>query len=848
MTLSKELQVLIIEDNLGDFILFENLFDTDLLKLNLKHAQNFQQAGKFLENERFDIIFLDLSLPDARGNELVSNIVRLADTTPVLVLTGYADKQFGVEALSMGVSDYLLKDELTRQQLTKSILYSLERSKITNKLKESEEKYRAIFHSSPLPMWVYDIETFDFLDVNEAAIRYYEFSQEEFLSMNFRDLIPDNSKESIDEILRICNNTEGFIQTFCYHRKKTKEIIEVEIQSNEIEFEKQKARLILAHDVTQKNRAEEALKHSERRFKALVQKGSDVFSILDPKGKYQYVGSNSISILGVSPKDFENKKMVDFIHPEDVPVIQNSMAEILNSGQSIQIPPYRFRIADNSYIWLETIITDMCDDPSVAGIVANSKNITDKIENDLKLKISIERYNIVSKATSDVIWDWDLMADQIIWNNGLNSVFGYPEDNMQTSAAGWYNKIHPDDLKRVKKSMEHHINQCKPFWQEEYRFRCADGSYKYIFDRGFLSLDENGFPQRFIGAMQDISKLKKEEHRLKLFESIVINSTDAAILMQLEPLHELDAKITYINDAFIRLTGYRKEEVVGNTMRFLKTIKIPKSKLLFALRALRNYQSFELELVYTNRSMENFLIQLSMTPVADSTNQFTHWVAIFRDITEKTKKELEITKAIIGAQEVERYEIGCELHDNINQILSATQLALGMTYDETEKDPMLWVGQASKYIDIAIDEIRRLSHRLAPNSLDDTTFFQAVNSLCTSLNVKSKMNMFLDIDSDHLTNISADVQLNLYRIIQEQLNNIVKHSNAENVTIKSELVNDTFVLSIEDDGKGFNINRVQKGIGLNNIVKRGELIKGRLTIKSSENEGCIIKIKIDLKN
>ena len=109
MNLSKELQVLVIEDNLGDFILFENLFDTDLSNLNLTHAQSFQEARVLLENESFDIIFLDLSLPDARGNALVSNVVQLADTTPVLVLTGYADKQFGVEALSLGVSSYLIK-------------------------------------------------------------------------------------------------------------------------------------------------------------------------------------------------------------------------------------------------------------------------------------------------------------------------------------------------------------------------------------------------------------------------------------------------------------------------------------------------------------------------------------------------------------------------------------------------------------------------------------------------------------------------------------------------------------------------------------------------------------------
>ncbi len=845
---TQKLNALIVEDNFGDFLLIKHLFDEEIPYNNITHTESFREASKLLKDNVYDIIFLDLTLPDSSGNELVVKVVKLAPSTPILVLTGYSDKQFGVEALGLGVSDYLLKDELNAQYLKKTVLYSIERAKISSRLRESEEKYRAIFYGSPLPMWVYDIESYNFLDVNEAAIQNYGFSRKEFLSMNFKDLIPQNATDSINEILEICNNTNGFLQTVCYHLTREKAIIKVELQSNEIEFEKQKARLIVANDITQKTHAEEALKLSELRFKALVQKGSDVFSILDKQGEYLYIGDNSKAILGIPPESFAYKKLFHYIHSEDVGMVKGFFSNIFDH-HSVQLPPYRFQ-TPTGYIWLETIVTNLIDDPAVAGIVANSKNITEKIENELKLKKSNERYNIVSRATSDIIWDCDLITNTTSWNRGLSRTFGYPRE-MQTTPIDWaYGKIHPDDFQKVITGFQHNIENRLHLWQEEYRFQIADGTYRHLFDRGFLIYDEHGTPQRFIGAMQDITQHKIEELRLKLLESVVTNSTDAVMIFILNSTvpaerKAFNAEITYVNDTFTKITGISKQEAVGKSIEILSTLKISKANLLYSMRSLRDYKSFSFELSYSGKNGEIYFLQLSMTPVADASQKLTHWAAIVNDITERTRKEHEITKAIMGAQELERYEIGCELHDNINQILSATQLALGMTKDADQEDGRHWVKQAGNYIDLAIDEIRRLSHRLAPNSLDGTTFDEAVISLVKSLNVNNRINFSLHIDPKYFEYVSPEIQINLYRIIQEQLNNIIKHSRAKSVSIKSALSDSGLVLTIKDDGVGFNIYTVKKGIGLNNIMKRCDIIHARLSIKSEINKGCEVVIELD---
>src|SRR5690606_35301680 len=132
----------------------------------------------------------DLSLPDANGEILISNIISLAHDIPVIVLTGFGNKEFGFKSLSYGVSDYLLKDELTASQLSKSIIYSIERQKFSRRLNESEEKYKKLFQLSPVPMWIYDWESLQFLYVNDAAIHHYGYSKAEFLSKTIREIRP----------------------------------------------------------------------------------------------------------------------------------------------------------------------------------------------------------------------------------------------------------------------------------------------------------------------------------------------------------------------------------------------------------------------------------------------------------------------------------------------------------------------------------------------------------------------------------------------------------------------------------------------------------------------------------
>jgi PAS domain S-box-containing protein len=218
-------------------------------------AGSFKEAVRLLSDPSsfFDIILLDLSLPDKDGHQLVNDMLSLVPDFPIIILTGYSDMKFAAQAISQGIEDYLLKDDLTPMLLFKSITYSIERKKSNAALKESERQYSNLFHLSPQPMWVYDTDTFRFVEVNKAAVSKYGFSEEEFLQMTIFDIRPAEDvqkvRDTVGEIRRA--NPDVFTGRF-RHLNKEGQIFEVEVYSTAINTDSRSLRSVIAYDITEK--------------------------------------------------------------------------------------------------------------------------------------------------------------------------------------------------------------------------------------------------------------------------------------------------------------------------------------------------------------------------------------------------------------------------------------------------------------------------------------------------------------------------------------------------------------------------------------------------------------------
>jgi len=220
------------------------------------------------------------------------------------------------------------------------------------------------------------------------------------------------------------------------------------------------------------------------------------------------------------------------------------------------------------------------------------------------------------------------------------------------------------------------------------------------------------------------------------------------------------------------------------------------------------------------------------------------------DVTEKNLYEQKLTKAAIKTQEEERYEIGGELHDNICQMLAGSLMCLGLMESSLPKQSIEIFNHTYKCINQATVEIRNLSHRLAPAFFDKQTLKETLMDLLKSCNAENRYTISLNVDTQFKKQpLNRDLQLNLYRILQEQLRNIMKHAKATKIDVDISLKkNDMLQMKIADNGVGFNAKAIRAGIGLANMNRRVQLFSGTLTINSAVGKGCKVLAEIPLSS
>ncbi|MFT3795684.1 PAS domain-containing protein [Flavobacterium sp.] len=273
--------------------------------------------------------------------------------------------------------------------------------------------------------------------------------------------------------------------------------------------------------------------------------------------------------------------------------------------------------------------------------VRNNKIFEKLKKNNDEIRESNERYDIVAKATSDTIWDWKIQEDDFIWNKGIQGIFGYRKEDVGKTSKWWFDRIHPEDSIKMSIKLYSFIEQKTEKWQDEYRFKCADGTYKYVFDRGFLVKDENGSAIRMIGAIQDITKQKEEEQRLKLLETVITQTKDSVIITESEKSNKGIPKIVFVNPAFTQMTGYQSKEVIGKSPTVFMGRQSVRNDIKRLSEALRRKEEFKFETLNHKKNGEEYWINFSMIPITNSEGEHSHWISIQRDITEEKKQEKE---------------------------------------------------------------------------------------------------------------------------------------------------------------------------------------------------------------
>jgi PAS domain S-box-containing protein len=500
-------------------------------------------------------------------------------------------------------------------------------------------------------------------------------------------------------------------------------------------------------------------------------------------------------------------------------------------------------------------------------------------DNNEEIKESNERYDIVAKATSDTIWDWKIQEDDFIWNKGIQSVFGYQKEEVGKTSKWWFDRIHPEDSIKMSVKLYSFIEQKTEKWQDEYRFKCADGTYKYVFDRGFLVKDEDGNAIRMIGAIQDVTKQKEEEQRLKLLETVITQTKDAVIITESEKSNKTIPKIVFVNPAFTEMTGYQSQEVIGKTPIVFMGRKSVKNEITSLSKALKGRAEFKFETLNQKKNGDGYWVSFSMIPITNQEGEHSHWISIQRDITEEKKQEKEKEQLIreLTQNNKDLKQFSYITSHNLRAPLSNLTGLLNLMQEYPIENPELreiisGFSTSTNMLNETIDDLVKVVIIKDNPSIDKEevlikdVFENVFNQLSYLISIHKPI-LKIELEKVSILNVNKAY---LESILLNLFTNAIKYRSPKRILrifVSSKEINNAIVLTFKDNGIGIpddmrpklfmhgeNVSRrgtggePSSGLGLIITEEFVKLHHGSIVFTSEINKGTTFEVDLPQQN
>ena len=363
------------------------------------------------------------------------------------------------------------------------------------------------FDANPHPMWIHDRQTLRFLAVNDAAVAHYGYSRDDFLRMTTQDIGPVEVGPSLPHQVTAADVWQ--------HRRQDGQLILAKLISHPLTFEGRSAEMVLALDVSKQRHAAMAQRHSEALLKMAGQIARVGGWSIDFTDDQVELSDETCTLLDYPPgTQLTVNQALDVCTPPSRARVRRAISTCVAQGTPFECDievsthqgrPFHARIIGHG-------LTDASG--RVTRISGAFQDNTERHQAQQALHESEQRFKSVARATTDTIWDWDLVSDRIWWNEGLQCVFGHAPADLPADSRAWTQFIHPDDHDRVAQGIHQVIDSDGENWSAEYRFQRKDGRYAYVLDRGSIIRDSTGRAIRMVGGITDLTTRKEAELEL----------------------------------------------------------------------------------------------------------------------------------------------------------------------------------------------------------------------------------------------------------------------------------------------------------------------------------------------
>ena len=563
---------------------------------------------------------------------------------------------------------------------------------------------------------------------------------------------------------------------------------------------------------------------------------------------YTYVSDTLFTIFGLDKKKhprFTSGLFWSLIHPDDIAYVK----EDLTINQTSDYSTLEFRIIkpDGNIAYVKRYRQVSRDaHGKVVRAMGTIQDTTNAKLGEIALRQREERYRFLVQNGTDLTVIIDAEGKYSFVGTNVVQQLGYqPEELMGCSPLEY---IHPDDLSYVEEALTEAPRR-DTFTVKPFRFKNASGEWRWIESTITNHLNHASIGG-FVVNSKDVTERKNKADALVVseqrFKALVQNGTDLIVIV------DDQGNFSYISSNSSFILGYDPEEALGRSVfdfihpDDMGSVSEELTRVLTNGASGQSLQHRFLhkdgQWVWMESKGTNHLHDSAIRGLLVNSRNIDDRVQLQKRLNrELITRQREITAAAIRAQESERSQLGLELHDNVNQILTTVKLYNEMYLTGYVQDRQLLV-KATGYVQDCINEIRSISKRLSAPTLGKISLEDSIKELVSSINLTGRLEIIYVPKNLAMCQVSDDMHLAVYRIVQEGLNNIIKYSQAIIACIEITFEDQQLYLKISDNGKGFDTAAKRDGIGITNMKTRAENLQGTFQLKSAPGEGCEVTI------
>ena len=723
-------------------------------------------------------------------------------------------------------------------------------------LEDSQKKYRSLFENSPDGILL-TVPEGKILAANTAACSIFGMTEEEIIKAG-RNGIVDTTDPNLALLIQerlVTGKAKGEL-TF-YRKDGSKFPGEVtSVKFKDASGEERSSMII--RDISEQKIAADKLKENETKYRTLMEKAGDSIIVFNATGQILDANESALQLLGYNEEEYKKMSLLDFVFPEEVKV-NPFLFERLDNGQST-MTARRLKRKDGTAIDTEIHSKKISDN----RYLAVARDLTERIKAEKKIFEKDLQLREISASIPGFIYQFVLEPTGefrfAYISDSVKAVIGISPEDAYENVNNAFARVHSDDMAGLFTSIDISAQTLRP-WSYDFRImRPADKSIQWI--RG------NSIPQKredgsilWNGAMFDITEVKKAEEVIrkseKKFRDLLEATPDAMVIVNEK------GQILMTNQQTENIFGYTKNELYNQPVEILMPAGFrhnhEEQRKSYVADSKVRLMGKSLDLTAKRKDGEVFPVEISLSPLVTEEGIFIS--AAIRDITERKKaaESLEesyqsirkLTEHLQNIREEERTSIAREIHDELGQQLTVMMMdvswldkRVGAENEAARKK----IKDLLVLMEDTVKTVRRISTQLRPSVLDDLGLLVAMDLQLKEFSKRSGICTNLIVPKIEPL-LPETVKNGLFRIFQESLTNVARHSGAKNVRVQFGKKDGKIILTIEDNGNGFDESKVaaKKTLGVLGMKERAAVMGGEYLISGAPGKGTTIVVSVPLK-